>query len=109
MPLTDANVEMFDAALQQEYTVVDCYGDFCVPCAMLEPIYEAVSYDMHGITFLRVNIMEQQELAERYQVVDMPTLLFFRKGKLVHRCEGSMDRTELLEQVNQMLYGEEDC
>lgn len=104
--MIEANVENFDSILDCDYTVVDCYGDFCDACVMLEPVYTAAANDMAFVRFARINISKYTEIAERYQVDAMPTLLFFRNGELVHRVIGSIERSELNEHLAQMLYQE---
>lgn len=104
--MIEANVENFDGILDCDYAVVDCYGDFCAACVLLEPIYAAAANDMAFVRFARVNLSEYPEIAERYKINAMPTLLFFRNGELVHRVIGSMERDELNGHLAQMLYQE---
>lgn len=102
--ITEAVAETFDALLDAEYAVVDCYGDFCGACVVLEPIYRDAAADLAGIRFIEINITQNGQIAERFGIDAMPTLLFFRKGKEVHRAVGSMDRVELDSHIAQMLY-----
>lgn len=89
---------------QSEYAVIDCYGDNCVACVMLAPVFDAVADELHGISFGRINITHAPEIADAYGINAMPTLLFFRMGEKVHEALGSMDRQELLEHVAELLY-----
>ncbi len=102
--IIQATAENFDALLNTEYAVVDCYGDFCGACVVLEPIYHAAAADLAGISFIEINLTQNWQIAERFGIDAMPTLLFFRNGKEVHRVEGSMDRAELNRHIAQMLY-----
>ena len=90
---------------QADYAVIDCYGDNCVACVMLEPVYDGVADDLTGVAFGRINITRYPEIADRYGISAMPTLLFFRRGTLVHQCCGSMEREELLFHFSELLYG----
>lgn len=99
--LKDSQWKEFSMA---DYAVIDCYGDNCVACVMLAPVYDAVADEMPGVAFGRVNITEYPDIAEAYNIMAMPTLLFFRKGEKVHEITGSMEREELLAQLAQMLY-----
>lgn len=89
---------------QAEYAVIDCYGDHCVACVMLAPVYDAVADELRGISFGRINITQYPEIADEYGINAMPTLLFFRKGEKVHEITGSMEREELLSHISKMLY-----
>ncbi len=89
---------------QADFAVIDCYGDHCQACVMLAPVYDALADEMPGVRFGRVNISQYPDIAEKFQVTAMPTLLYFRKGEKVHESVGSMDRPQLLEQMARMLY-----
>lgn len=89
---------------EAEYAVSDCYGDFCVACMMLEPIFDAVAGEMPGIRFGRINISHNPEIADHYGIDAMPTLLYFRKGELVNKSIGSIEREELLMLIAELLY-----
>lgn len=87
-----------------EYSIIDCYGENCTPCVILEPIYDAVADEMSEIDFGRINITFHPEIADTYGVNAMPTLLYFRNGELVNQSIGSIDREELLANISKMLY-----
>lgn len=99
------SVKQLEEYVSKGYSVVDCYGDFCTACDMLAPVLGGVEGDMAaGIHFGKVNVSQIGEVAERYGVNALPTLLFFRDGEEVHRAVGSMDREELNRQFSIMLY-----
>lgn len=90
--------------IKAEYSVIDCYGENCVACVVLEPIYDSVADELAGISFGRINISFYQEIADKYGVNAMPTLLYFRKGELVNQTVGSIDKETLLQNISKMLY-----
>ena len=90
--------------IKAEYSVIDCYGDNCVACVILEPTYDAVADEMSGIAFGRINITHYEGIADKFGISAMPTLLYFRKGELVNQSIGSIDREELLANISKMLY-----
>lgn len=87
-----------------DYAAIDCYGDGCFACVMLEPVYDAVADEMPGVAFGRINISRYSGIAEEYGIDALPTVLFFRKGEKVHEVTGSMEREDLLAQIAQLLY-----
>ncbi len=89
---------------KSEYAVIDCYGDYCAACVILEPIYDAVADEMPEIAFGRINISHYPEIAEEYGITAMPTLLYFRNGELINQSIGSVDREELLRLISELLY-----
>ena len=91
--------EWKDFAANHEYAVIDCSGDNCVACLMLEPVYNAVADTLPGIAFGHINITQHPEIAEQYGINAMPTLLYFRRGEKVYESGGSMEREALLKLV----------
>ncbi len=104
MAVTELKEQEWQAFSQADYAVIDCYGDNCAACVMLAPVFDAVANELTGVAFGRINISAYPEIADLHGVNAMPTLLFFRKGELVHQAIGSMEREELLEHVAKMLY-----
>lgn len=90
--------------IKTEYSIIDCYGDDCVACVILEPVYDAVADEMSQIAFGRVNITRLGGIADEYGIASMPTLLYFRNGQLVNQSIGSIDREELLANISKLLY-----
>lgn len=103
-----ATVELKDnewkAFSQKPYAVIDCYGDHCSACVMLAPVFDAVAEELNVIDFGRINITHYSAIADKYNIDAMPTLLFFRGGRLVNTSVGSLDREELLGQLAKLLY-----
>lgn len=80
--------------------LVDFYSDFCPPCRMLEPIFEELKKEFKGkIKFARVNVDENRELAARYNVMSIPTLILFKKGKEEKRIVGLRSKEELKKEL----------
>lgn len=104
MAMIELKDDTWRAFKDAEYCVIDCYGDQCAACVILEPVYEGVADELSEIAFGRINITHEVEIAEEYQVMAMPTLLYFRKGELVHQSVGSIDREELLANISTLLY-----
>jgi thioredoxin 1 len=69
--------------------IVDFYADWCPPCRMLTPVLDRVAGEYAGkVTVGKLDVDVNQEIAIRYGVMAMPTLGFFRAGKLVDRMVG---------------------
>ena len=72
-----------DGIVDNGLVVVDFYADWCAPCRFLKPILEKVEREFEGITFVKVNIEEHPEIAFKYGITSIPTVLIFRNGKVV--------------------------
>ncbi|MCS6954967.1 MAG: thioredoxin [Candidatus Calescibacterium sp.] len=76
--------------------LVDFWAPWCMPCKMLEPIFEEVSKEYQGrIKFVKVNTDESVDVAQRYYITGIPTLMFFKEGKPVNTIVGFVSKKEL--------------
>jgi thioredoxin 1 len=72
--------------------VVDLYADWCAPCRALAPVMDRLAQAYAGrVKFGKVNVDTEPEIARRYQVSSIPTLLVFHNGRLVSRTAGLPD------------------
>ena len=72
--------ENFEDAVKTGVTVVDFWAPWCGPCKMIHPIVEELSNDMDDVEFAKLNIDEAQQVAMKYQVMSIPTLIVFKNG-----------------------------
>ena len=84
--------------------IVDFYSDSCIPCKQLAPILGDIEDDYENrLKVVKVNVNFDAGLAESYQVMASPTLLFFKDGQEVDRTRGLVKKTELTEHVEKLL------
>jgi thioredoxin 1 len=96
--ITDNNFQ--NEVLEEKKTVlIDFFADWCYPCKMMAPVVEEVSKE-ESIKVGKVNIDENQELAEKYGVESIPTIIVFKNGKEYKRQVGVTDRESLLNLLN---------
>lgn len=79
--------------------LVDFWASWCMPCRNLGPIVEEIAMEQEQIKVGKVNVDEEPELARRYRVMSIPTLMFFKDGELVRRELGGKSKAEILEMV----------
>lgn len=91
--LTPEKIE--DVSNSDETWVVDFWASWCGPCKKLAPIYEEVSEEVEEVNFGKVNMEEHSDLATKYQVSALPTLLIIKGGDVVAKNEGFMDKESL--------------
>ena len=68
--------------------VVDFWAPWCGPCRMLSPVVDQVAEETEGVSFGKVNVDEEKELASRYGIMSIPALVLFRDGKAVDSMVG---------------------
>ena len=71
---------------------VDFYAEWCGPCKMTEPIIEDLSKEMSDISFTKVDVDQDGELAQQYNVSSIPTLVMFKDGQVVGQAIGAMGK-----------------
>lgn len=77
--------------------LVDFYADWCGPCRALGPILENVSKQEGSIDIVKLNVDENQDLAAKYNVMTIPTMMIFEKGEVKNTTMGLMGEKQILE------------
>ena len=106
MPL-ELNKDNFDKEVLEsdKPVLVDFWAPWCGPCKMLGPIVEEVSKDFEGkdVKIAKVNIDENQELAMRFGVMSIPTLIMFQGGEPKEQMVGVQTKEKLTQTLNAYL------
>lgn len=76
--------------------LVDLFADWCMPCQMIAPIIEEISNEKAEVNFFKVNVDETPEVAIKYGVSSIPTLLIFKDGKLVNKAVGAYPKESIV-------------
>ena len=79
--------------------LVDFYADWCGPCKMMSPIIDEIAEEKQGIKVGKVNVDNNQELAIKYDVMSIPTIIVFENGVPKKTFIGVTDKNEILEQL----------
>ena len=92
----------FDELLQSEkLVIVDFWATWCGPCRMLSPLLDEVEAEMADkIEVVKVNVDDADEIAMRFRIMSIPTLLFFKNGAMVGRSVGAMPKSALVDKIN---------
>lgn len=102
MPVLTLTQENFDAeVMQSEKTVlVDFWASWCGPCRMVSPIVDEIAEEMDSIKVGKVNVDDQPELAGRFGVMSIPTLMVVKHGEIVSQSAGARPKDAILELLN---------
>ena len=96
--MTHFNLNSFEAELNSgKLVMVDFWAAWCGPCRMLSPVIDGLDKKYEGKAVIgKVNVDEEQELAIRYGVMSIPTVIFFKNGQEIARKVGVMPEKEFV-------------
>lgn len=77
--------------------MVDFFATWCGPCKMLHPVVEALSEEVTDVKIGELDIDEQAELAEKYRIMTVPSLVLFKNGEAVDKLVGVQSKGKVLE------------
>ena len=84
--------------------VVDFWAPWCGPCRLVGPIMEQLAQDYDGVVKIcKVNVDDQKQLAMRYRVMSIPTVIFFRNGEVVKKSIGAKPKEDFAALIDEML------
>ena len=84
--------------------LVDFWAEWCGPCRMIAPVLEDLAESMDGkVQIAKLNVDENQEVAFKYQVSSIPTLILFKNGEIADRVMGALPKSALEQCVERNL------
>ena len=99
LKISEENFE--EEVMKSEKTVIlDFYADWCGPCKMMSPIIDGVAEELgEEVKVGKVNTDENLELAQKFNIMSIPTIMIFKGGNVVKTFVGVTDKTELINAV----------
>ena len=93
--------ENFDTTVSDGLSLVDFWAPWCGPCRMLAPVIDELAGEFEGkANICKVNTDEQQDLAVKYGVRSIPTIIFMKNGEIVDQMVGAASKQALAEKLN---------
>ncbi len=83
-------------------TIVDFYANWCGPCRMLAPILEELEEERNDVKIVKVDVDDARELAVKYKISAIPTLIVFKDGNVVANEVGFMSKDDLNTMINRI-------
>ena len=98
------NTEEFNQVVTEKAVLLDLYADWCGPCKMIAPVLEELSAKYEGqVTFVKVNVDNDPEVAQRFGVMSIPTLITFKDGQKVKQVAGFQPKPMLEKMIEELL------
>jgi len=83
--------------------LVDFWAEWCGPCKMIAPILGEIATEQPGITIAKLNVDDNPDIARRFNVMSIPTLLVFNQGEVQKRLVGAKGKGQLLQELSEFL------
>jgi len=103
---TVVNAQNFDEEVTKSTVpvMIDFYADWCGPCKMLMPIVEELAGELEGkAKIVKLDVDASQDLAQKYGVMSIPTLVFVKNGEEVDRVTGAIPKDAIQEKLNALM------
>lgn len=103
--ITEVNVTNFDVLLANDLPVlIDFWAPWCGPCRMVSPIVDQLADELDGrLVIGKCNVDENQDIAMKYGVMSIPTLVILKGGQEVNRIVGAMPKPALTAEIEKSL------
>jgi len=101
--ITDKNFK--EEVLKSELPVlVDLWAPWCGPCRMLSPLLEEIAQEYHAkLKIVKINVDENRSVPTQYGIMSIPTLMFFKNGKVVEQAVGLLGKPQLKQKIDQLI------
>ena len=93
------NSNEFNNTVESGVVVVDFFATWCGPCKMLAPVFEVLSEELTDVNFVKVDIDQSMDLAQKFRIVSVPTMKIFKNGEEVDTLMGFMPKDVLKSKV----------
>ncbi|RJQ20017.1 MAG: thioredoxin [Nitrospiraceae bacterium] len=99
------SADSFDQTIKSPGLVmVDFWATWCGPCKIIAPVIEELAKEYAGkVTFAKVNTDENPDLASRHNIRGIPTLIFFKDGKVLDQVVGAVPKTQLKSKIDSLV------
>ena len=104
MSVIHGNSENFDKEVidSEKLVVIDFWAPWCGPCKMMGPVFEELSNEITDVKFVKINTDEAGDIANRFGIRGIPSLLFVKNGKEIERIVGFRPKEELIKIIEEM-------
>lgn len=97
MEVLEINENEFDEKVKNGKVVIDCYAPWCGPCRALSPIIDEIAKENESVSFYKLNVDNAENIARKFGIMSIPTILIFDNGELKNKSVGFKGREQIEE------------
>ncbi|MCL1826654.1 MAG: thioredoxin [Candidatus Cloacimonetes bacterium] len=97
LELNDSN---FDSSVAKGIVLVDFWAPWCGPCKKMTPVVEKIAADNPDIIVAKVNVDEAQDIANKYSILSIPTIIILKDGEFQDQTVGQVPEQKILDKLN---------
>ena len=103
MAVAKLNADNFDDTTKEGTTLIDFWAEWCGPCKALTPIIDELDAELgNNVTFAKVNVDEESELAQKFNIMSIPAIFILKDGEIVNQFVGVQTKQVLADAVNKV-------
>lgn len=99
MEVLEINENEFDEKVKNNKVLVDCYAPWCGPCRALSPIIDEIAKENESVTFYKLNVDNAENVARKFGIMSIPTILIFENGELKNKTVGFKGKEQIEEMI----------
>ena len=93
----------FFELIKNDLVLVDFYATWCGPCKMLAPVFEELSGEMDNVNFFKVDVDQALDIARKYAITTVPTMMIFKDGEVVDKVIGFLPKEHIKAKIEAQL------
>jgi len=94
----------FDEFIKKDVAFVDFFAEWCMPCLMMSPIIDELNEKFKGkIKFGKVNVDDNKQIAQKFNIMSIPNMIVFKNGKQVEQFIGAIGQEELETKLKKLM------
>ena len=97
------NNDNFNSSIENGVCVVDFFATWCGPCKMLAPVFEELSGEMEEVNFFKVDVDQALDIARKYAITTVPTMIIFKDGEVVDKMIGFLPKEHIKSKIQTQL------
>ena len=97
------NSNEFNNTVESGVVVVDFFATWCGPCKMLAPVFEELSGEMEKVNFFKVDVDQALDIARKYAITTVPTMIIFKDGEVVDKMIGFLPKEHIKSKIQTQL------